>query len=133
MSPADKDARPSGPTAEDAAAARERLETLRTTTVERLAALGRSFDEVVAAATDTNVDDEHDPEGATIGFERAQVVALREHGERTLREIDAARERLETGTYWRCTVCGGPIAPGRLAARPTTTMCVRCAAAAARG
>ncbi|GAA1653526.1 TraR/DksA family transcriptional regulator [Georgenia ruanii] len=133
MSPADRDARLPGPTPEDEAAARDRLETLRSTTVARLAALDRSFEEVVAAATDANVDDEHDPEGATIGFERAQVAALREHGEQTLREIDAALERLEEGTYWTCTVCGGPIAPGRLAVRPTTTMCVGCAAAAARG
>ena len=133
MSPVDDGARPSGPTTEDEAAARERLEALRATTAARLTALDRNFEEVVAAATDSNVDDEHDPEGATIGFERAQVAALREHGEQTLREIDAALERLEDGAYWTCTVCGSPIVPGRLAVRPTTTMCVRCAAAAARG
>lgn len=107
--------------------AAERLADLHAETLDRLAALGRTFGEVVAASADSNADDEHDPEGATIGFERAQVGALRARAEHTLAEIDAAQERLEHGTYGRCAVCGRPIAPARLAARPTATRCITCA------
>ncbi|WP_127126687.1 TraR/DksA C4-type zinc finger protein [Georgenia sp. SYP-B2076] len=108
---------------------RERLEALRTGALERLAALGRSFDDVVAAAAGANTDDEHDPEGATIGFERAQVVALAARARRTVDEADAALDRLRAGTYGRCEVCGRPITEARLQARPAATTCLTCATA----
>lgn len=41
---------------------------------EQTASLDRQFDDIVAAAEMSNNDDEHDPEGTTIGFER--LVAL---------------------------------------------------------
>ncbi len=121
---------PDGAPHEGAAQVAERLAELRAETLDRLAALGRTFGEVVAASADSNADDEHDPEGATIGFERAQVGALQARAERTLAEIDAALERLRQGTYGRCEVCGRPIAPARLAARPTATRCITCASRA---
>ena len=111
---------------------RERLLELRATTEARLAALDGNFEEVVAASEDANSDDEHDPEGATIGFERAQVAALTASARHTLEEVDAALERLENGTYGTCLSCGQPIAPARLEARPTATLCVSCAQRAAR-
>ena len=46
---------------------------------QALASLTDDFDSVVAASRDTNADDEHDPEGATIAFERSQVAALVRH------------------------------------------------------
>lgn len=85
------------------------------------------FDEVVAASRDTNADDEHDPEGATIAFERQQVAALLEQARRRLADIDAAVTAVEAGTYGRCESCGGPIAPERLAARPSARTCIDCA------
>lgn len=112
--------------------ARERLTALRAATAARLAALDRSFADVVAAAEGANTDDEHDPEGTTIGYERAQVVALTERARHTLGEVDAALDRLERGTYGICERCGNPVGPGRLEARPTATRCVSCARAAAR-
>ena len=83
------------------------------------------FDVIVAAADSSNLDDEHDPEGATIGFERAQTSSLIASTEERLREVDAALERVVSGTYGSCEVCGEPISPERLAARPTATRCVK--------
>ncbi len=85
------------------------------------------FDEVVAASRDTNADDEHDPEGATIAFERSQIDTLIRQADRTLAEVDAALARLDAGTYGRCEVCGRPIDPARLEVRPTARTCVGCA------
>ncbi len=45
---------------------------------------------------------------------------------RSLREIDAALERVEDGTYGMCADCEEPISPRRLAAIPWATLCVRC-------
>ena len=91
-------------------------------------ALTREFDEVVDASRSSNADDEHDPEGATIAFERQQVVALLEQAQRRLADVDAAMAHREAGDYGICEVCGRPIAPERLAARPAARTCIDCAA-----
>jgi RNA polymerase-binding protein DksA len=98
----------------------------RAETLERLAGLEREFDGIVEAAGAANADDEHDPEGATIAFEREHVAALRSQAREHVAEIDAALRRLDEGGYGICARCGRPIAAGRLAARPTATMCVAC-------
>lgn len=107
--------------------ARDRLEAERTETLARLRALESSRDDVVAAAVGANVDDEHDPEGATIGFERAQVSALADRARAHLADVEAALGRVADGTYGQCEQCGRPIAPARLEARPTATTCIDCA------
>ncbi len=90
-------------------------------------ALTRQFDEIVAASRSSNADDEHDPEGATIAFERQQVAALLERARRRLADVDAAVTAVEAGTYGRCESCGRPIGAERLAARPTARTCIACA------
>lgn len=108
--------------------ARSRLEEERRQTLGRLASLTDDFDAVVAAALDSNADDEHDPEGATIAFERSQVGALVQQAKHHLAEIDAATARLESGTYGVCEACGEPIGQARLEARPVARLCIGCAA-----
>jgi DnaK suppressor protein len=107
----------------------ELLEAQRQQTLRRLAALTGDFDEVVAASRDSNADDEHDPEGATIAFERSQVSALVLQAQGQLTEVEAALERLQGGTYGICERCGQPIAKARLEARPAASTCIRCASA----
>lgn len=92
--------------------------------VERLAALRADVDGVHAASRDSNADDEHDPEGATIAFERSQLHALARAARLRLDEVDAALVRLAEGSYGRCRTCGEPIAPGRLVARPAARTCL---------
>ena len=93
----------------------------------RIEALAREFDEVVAASKASNADDEHDPEGATIAFERQQVVALLDQARRRLADVDAALAARDAGHYGICASCGRPIAPERLAARPAARTCIDCA------
>jgi RNA polymerase-binding protein DksA len=107
--------------------AHQRLEAERAQTLQRLASLTEDFDAIVAASRDTNADDEHDPEGATIAFERSQVSTLVRDARRHLAEIDAALARLEAGAYGTCEGCGQPIGEGRLEARPVARLCIRCA------
>ena len=107
--------------------ARTALEQDRARTRQRLAALTGDYADIVAASLDSNADDEHDPEGATIAFERSQVGALAEQARQHLVEVDAALARLDDGTYGVCERCGGPVAPGRLEARPTARTCITCA------
>lgn len=109
---------------------RELLEAERQQALRRLADLTGEFDDVVAASLDSNADDEHDPEGATIAYERAQVSALVQQVEGHLAEVDAALRRLDAGTYGTCERCGQPIGSERLEARPAARTCILCASQA---
>jgi len=110
---------------------RGRLAQERRRTLRRLAELEGDYRGFVEASQDSNADDEHDPEGATIAFERSQVGALVQQAKEHLRELDAAAARLDEGRYGVCVVCGRPIPAERLEARPTATMCIGCATSAA--
>ncbi len=112
--------------------ARGRLDAEREQTRRRLESLTDDFDAVVAASRDTNADDEHDPEGATIAFERSQVGALLRQAQHHLVEVDSALKRLDAGTYGVCEDCGKAIGEGRLAARPVARTCIGCAASSRR-
>jgi DnaK suppressor protein len=103
------------------------LSAERAAALAQIETLTREFDEVVAASRASNADDEHDPEGATIAFERQQVVALLEQARARLADVEAALARREAGDYGICENCGRPIAPERLAARPAARTCIDCA------
>jgi RNA polymerase-binding transcription factor DksA len=100
---------------------------------EQVAALTAAHAEVVAAAEGANADDEHDPEGATLAFERQQLVALLEAARlREAAAVEALERRARGEGYGVCRSCGRPIGEERLAARPTAALCVDCARAAER-
>ncbi|QRP42607.1 TraR/DksA C4-type zinc finger protein [Amycolatopsis sp. FDAARGOS 1241] len=105
----------------------ELVETARSETAQLAAALARQRDEIVASSEFTSGDDEHDPEGATIAFERAQVQALLRQAHDELAALEQAAERVLAGVYEVCERCGGPIAEGRLTALPATRICIACA------
>jgi DnaK suppressor protein len=93
---------------------------------ERVVALERDLAGVHAASDSSNADDEHDPEGATIAFERQLLVSLLDTARRTRDELQGAIARQESGDYGTCLVCGRPIPAARLEARPQATTCVGC-------
>jgi DnaK suppressor protein len=99
----------------------------RAAALAQIDALTAEFDAVVDASRQSNADDEHDPEGATIAFERQQLAALLDSTRRRLADVEAALARREAGSYGICEGCGRPIAPGRLDARPAARTCIDCA------
>jgi RNA polymerase-binding protein DksA len=111
----------------DLAEARAELLAESQRTLARLAGLERDFASSVASAEAANADDEHDPEGATLAFERQHVAALIDAARDRLRQIDEALARVDAGTYGQCARCGAPIGAERLAARPATSTCITCA------
>ena len=106
---------------------RGRLEAEAAAARASIEALTREFDDVVAASRSSNADDEHDPEGATIAFERQQLAALLDQARRRLGDVEAALARREAGGYGTCESCGRPVGPERLAARPAARTCIACA------
>lgn len=113
--------------AADVSSVRAAIELERGRTIDQIASLERIFASIVEAAELTSTDDEHDPEGATIAYERAQVSALLRQARDDLVALDDSVERIDSGTIETCEACGGPIALARLIALPSTRLCISCA------
>ena len=94
---------------------------------EQIASLARQFDDIVAAAEMSNTDDEHDPEGTTIAFERAQVSALHSQAVSDAAALRRTLADLDNEKLGACEQCGCPIGFERLVALPATRRCVECA------
>ncbi|WP_406205347.1 TraR/DksA family transcriptional regulator [Streptomyces decoyicus] len=113
-------------------AAAERIAEDRASTERLIDSLTRLWDGVVEAASLTANDDEHDPEGATVAFERAHLRDMLKQAHADLDDLERAAQRIATGAYGSCERCGGPISAGRLTARPTARTCIDCANKAGR-
>jgi RNA polymerase-binding transcription factor DksA len=111
---------------------REVLLAERRHTYELLAALRAELADIIDSAQLVATDDEHDPEGATIAFERSRVDSMVTRSVEHLAELDRALERVGDGRYGVCESCGKPIAAERLAARPASSTCISCASARRR-
>jgi RNA polymerase-binding transcription factor DksA len=114
----------------DPSEARRRLDEERAALEDTIASMTSDLGDMAAASAGSNLDDEHDPEGATVAFERQQLAALLARAEQQLVEVAAALVRLADGTYGRCEHCGRLIADARLEALPAARICIICADAA---
>ncbi|MFY1614870.1 TraR/DksA family transcriptional regulator [Micromonospora sp. WMMD736] len=99
----------------------------RDETTAEITALEADLRSLFEASRSSNADDEHDPEGSTIAFERAQLSAVLDAARRRLADLDEALSRVAAGTYGTCERCSRPIPAERLAARPSARTCVACA------
>jgi RNA polymerase-binding transcription factor DksA len=106
-------------------AAADRLREERDEVRARLATLTSDLEALFAASADSNADDEHDPEGQTIAYERSQLAALVQGAQDHLAGVEAGLARLAEGSYGICEVCHQPIPAARLEARPTARTCIQ--------
>ena len=113
------------PTALDQAIAAARARA-----VDQVEALERALRSIMDGAELTSTDDEHDPEGATIAYERAQTIALLRQAREDLDDLDANAARCARDGDVRCVDCGRPIALERIIALPTAHRCISCASSA---
>lgn len=104
-----------------------RIEAERSEVARLAEALAVELDGIIESVSLSNNDDEHDPDGATNGYERAKATAMLRRAEARLLELDQAAQRLRDGTYGRCERCGGSIGAERLDALVATTRCRACA------
>jgi YteA family regulatory protein len=68
--------------------------------------------------------DNHPADHGTELFERQKDIALNEHAEKELEEINEALHAIDEGTYGICTECGADIPFERLQAVPTADRCI---------
>jgi len=105
---------------------RDGLLRLRDDAGAELASLENDLARLIEATRSSNADDEHDPEGSTIAFERAQLSAVLSAARQRVADLSDALRRLDAGTYGLCEACGAVIPDERLEARPVARTCVSC-------
>jgi DnaK suppressor protein len=106
---------------------RRTLAAERERTLAQIESLAADLADIKTSAELVATDDEHDPEGATVAFERSRVDALLTQSREHLVDLDRADARLAAGTYGGCERCGQPIGDDRIMARPTAATCIDCA------
>jgi RNA polymerase-binding protein DksA len=74
----------------------------------------------------------HMSDDASEVFEQTKNLALKQHLETMLSQVEAALHRIEKGTYGVCEKCGAAINLDRLQAMPSATLCMHCASATSR-
>lgn len=67
-------------------------------------------------------------EEATESFELEKRLAMEKQIKANLADIEHALSKFEKGTYGLCDICGRPIDPERLEARPQSSLCLSCKA-----
>jgi DnaK suppressor protein len=107
--------------------AASRIASARAVAEARVAALAAQVRGLAEQQALTTHDDEHDPEGVTIGYERAQLLGLLAGARKEVAALDRAASRLRASTYGRCLICGSEIPDPRLEALPAAETCVDCA------
>jgi DnaK suppressor protein len=111
----------------DAAELRNRLLNDLARGEAELSRLERDHASLIHASEFSNADDEHDPEGATIAFEREQLVSIMTRLQRTVADLRQALSDVDEGRYGICVSCAEPIDPARLEVRPQARLCITCA------
>ena len=76
--------------------------------------------------TEEETYDNHLADSATATLNREIDYTLEENAEHVLSGIEAALERIETGTFGSCAGCGKQIDEERLEALPYATRCIDC-------
>ena len=82
--------------------------------------IGDGYQEMLATARD-------EEDQATVSLMAETSLTLLGPKRQELEAIEEALQRLETGTYGLCEVCGQPIQPKRLEIMPETPLCRDCA------
>lgn len=67
--------------------------------------------------------DQHPADVGTETFEREKDLSILESLERELRDLGAALQRVDDGTYGICDACGEAIPEARLEAQPAARFC----------
>jgi RNA polymerase-binding protein DksA len=66
-------------------------------------------------------------------FAQQRDLALRDHNQMLIEQVDAALARIAAGTWGTCVTCGQPISAARLEALPAAAHCIDCQKKAAQG
>ncbi len=106
---------------------RETLLTMRQETEQLIASsedFGTKEELIKESMGELSSYDNHPGDHGTELYEREKDIALSDHTNRELKEINRALEKINSGSYGTCETCGKTIPLARLKAHPTATRCV---------
>jgi DnaK suppressor protein len=104
----------------------EKLGYFRTVLNEEIRQLLQEAGKTVSEMTSdtTNFPDPNDR--ATQESDRSFELRIRDRERRLINKITEALERIDSGEFGACEICGEAIGEARLRARPVTTYCIDC-------
>jgi RNA polymerase-binding protein DksA len=102
-----------------------RLFELRTRLMREVGMIEQELREDVLAPGDPSPVSSHPADQDVEGMDEQVILAQNE--EQLLEDVEAALERIETGKYGICEVCGREIPKQRLDALPQAATCIQCA------
>ncbi len=104
----------------------ERLEFFRNLLQERLEEILGEADKTRNDMTGPVAPFPDPTDRATLETDRNFTLRIRDRERKLITKIREALERIDSGTYGYCELCGNEINEKRLIARPVTTMCIAC-------
>jgi len=104
----------------------ERMEHYRQVLHEEMRTLLGEAGKTVSEMTAENVNFPDPTDRATQESDRSFELRIRDRERRLINKIREALERIDSGEFGICELCGEDISEGRLKARPVTTLCIDC-------
>jgi DnaK suppressor protein len=105
---------------------KEKIEYFRQILTERLRELLSEAEKTVTGMT-SSVESFPDPtDRASLESDRNFMLRIRDRERKLISKIRDALERVDSGEFGVCEICGDDIGEDRLKARPVTTLCINC-------
>ena len=104
----------------------ERIEYFKNLLNQRLEGLLSEADRTVEDMSDDEETFPDPTDRASLESDRNFLLRIRDRERKLIVKIKEALERIESGTFGICEVCGDEISEERLKARPVTTLCIDC-------
>lgn len=109
----------------------EQIESFRAIIKNRLSSLWQEIRSEMAERDEQKLSklpgEIHDFEEASVSEIYAELnLALLEHHQKELSDLEAALKRIKTGSYGVCVECGDPVGIERLHANPAASRCISC-------
>lgn len=104
----------------------EKLAYFRTVLNEEMRQLLQEAGKTVSEMTSDTTTFPDPNDRATQESDRNFELRIRDRERRLINKITEALERIDSGEFGVCELCGEEIGEGRLKARPVTTLCIDC-------
>ena len=105
---------------------KNKLENFREILTGRFQELLAEAEKTVTGMTSAN-DNYPDPtDRASLESDRNFMLRIRDRERKLLSKIKSALDRIDSGEFGICEMCGDDIGEDRLKARPVTTLCISC-------
>lgn len=105
---------------------KEKVEYFRQILTERLRELLSEAEKTVTGMTSSGENFPDPTDRASLESDRNFMLRIRDRERKLISKIKDALERVDSGEFGICEMCGDDIGEERLKARPVTTLCINC-------